>query len=199
MIECPYCYRVFRQAPEKLGARCPKCRMALYEDPSKRRKTPEKDIGRCAQHADAPAIAKCSRCDKLVCRECRTRWQEETSCPECVSLSIAEDEPSPLEAQMQTKQAWIGLILAFFGWMLLLLTLAPLSTFHQTPVKPIIVFLTYFLFLGSFLPAIFGLGHALSAIRLRGDHEKLAACGLISAGSQLGLALGIIVVNLWHN
>ena len=69
MVECPYCYRVFRQAAEKLGARCPKCRMPLYEDPAKRRKQPERDQGPCSLHPDAAAIARCTRCDKAICRE----------------------------------------------------------------------------------------------------------------------------------
>jgi hypothetical protein len=173
--------------------------MPLYEDPSKKRKAPEQDFGKCAQHLDSPSVAKCSRCDAPVCQTCRTRWHEEVVCPQCVDNSLADDEPSPLEAQMQTKQAWFSVILAVAGWMVLLMTLAPFSTFHQTPVKPILVFLTYFLFLVSFLPALFALGFAVAAMRLRGDFGKLALGGLICAGSQLGLAIGVIVINLWHN
>ena len=199
MIECPFCYRVFRQPPEKLGARCPKCKMPLYEDPSKRRKNPEKDYGVCEQHPDAAAIAKCSRCDKPICQSCRTRWHEEPVCPRCVEESIADDEPSPREAQLQTKQAWTSLILAVAGWMILLMTLVPAQSFPKGQVQPTVVFLTYLLFLGSFVPAVFGLGYAIAAVRLRGDFGKLAACGLVAAGSQLGLAIGVIVINVWHN
>ena|ERR1043165_377124 len=199
MIECPYCYRVFRQAPEKMGARCPKCKMPLYEDPSKRRKNAEKDYGPCSQHPDAAGIAKCIRCNALLCQSCRTRWQNEIVCPRCVEHSIADDEASPQEAQLQTKQAWMGVILALTGWMLLLMTIAPYTTFHQQSVMKIMIFGTYLFFLGSFIPAIFGLSHAIGAIRLRGDHMKLATCGLVAAGSHLGLALGIIILNLWHN
>src|SRR5207244_404845 len=124
---------------------------------------------------------------------------EEIVCPQCVDNSIADDEPSPQEAQMQTKQAWFSVIFAVAGWTVLLLTLAPYSSFQQPPVTPTVKFLTYTLFLGSFLPAIFGLGYAVAAVRLRGDHLKLATCGLVSAGSQLGLAIAVIVLNLWHN
>lgn len=199
MIECPFCYRVFRQPPEKLGARCPKCKMPLYEDPSKQRKNPDKDMGRCEQHPDAMAIAKCSRCDQPMCRTCRTRWHEEPVCPRCIDESIADDEPSPREAQLQTKHAWISVILAVVGWLILLMTLVPYSSFSGGKVGSLVMFMTYFLFLGSFLPAIFGLGCAVSAIRLRGDFGKLAACGLVAAGSQIGLAIGLIVINIWHN
>ena len=199
MIECPFCYRVFRQPPEKLGARCPKCKMPLYEDPTKRRNSPEKDFGPCLQHPETATVAKCSRCDQPVCQACRTRWHQEIVCPQCVDNSVADDEPSPQEAQMQTKQAWFSVIFAVSGWTVLLLTLAPYSSFQQLPVTSTIKILTYFLFLGSFVPAIFGLGYAVAAVRLRGDHIKLATCGLVSAGSQLGLAIGVIILNLWHN
>jgi hypothetical protein len=199
MIECPYCYRVFRQAPEKMGARCPKCRMPLYEDVSKRRKGAERDYGPCAQHPEAAAITKCSRCEALLCQACRTRWQGEVVCPQCVDHSIADDEPSPQEAQMQTRQAWYSVILAAAAWMLLMLTLAPYSTFHQQQVMSTMVFGTYLFYLGSFLPGLFGVGLGVAAIRLRGDHRILATCGLIGSGSQLGIAIGIMVLNLWHN
>ena len=199
MIECPFCYRVFRQPPEKLGARCPKCKMPLYEDPTKRRKDPDKDYGRCDQHLDTPAIGKCSRCDKPICQACRTRWHEEPACPRCVAESIEDDEPGPREAQLQMKHAWFSIILAAIGWMVLLVTLAPYSTFHQGQVGGFIKFLTYALILGSFIPAIFGLGCAASAIRLRGDFSKLAVGGFIVSGSQLGLMIGLIVINVWHN
>ncbi|MSQ95710.1 MAG: hypothetical protein EXR98_14285 [Gemmataceae bacterium] len=199
MIECPYCYRVFRQPPEKLGARCPKCKMPLYEDPARRKKNPEQDHGPCEQHPDAGSITRCSRCNKPICQACRTRWHDESVCPRCVEESIADDEPSPREAQLQTRLAWISVLLGFAAWVLLLLTLAPMSTFAQGRVQGIILFFTYFFYLSSLFPAMFGLGYAVSAVRLRGDHGKLATIGLAGAGSQLGIAIGIIVLNVWHN
>jgi hypothetical protein len=199
MIECPYCYRVYRQPPEKMGARCPKCRMPLYEDPARRRKTAENNQGTCALHPGVPAVAKCGRCNNPLCQTCRTRWQEEIACPSCVDHSILDDEASPQEAHLQTRQAWVSVILGLVGWMLFLLTLAPLSTFHQPSVQKMMIFGVYFFFLFSILPSLFGLGHALAALRLRGDYRTLATCGLVCAGSQIGLALGIIVINIWHN
>ena len=196
MIECPFCYRVFRQPPEKIGARCPKCKMPLYEDPSKKKKDPEKDFGKCAQHPDAPTVAKCSRCDAPVCKSCRTRWHQEVVCPQCVDLSLLDDEPSPQEARLQMTQAWFAIGLAVCGWGFMLLTLMP---YHQGSASPTMKFFIYALYLGSFLPAIFGLGLAVAALRLRGDYGIVALCALVASGLHMGLAIGLIVLNLWHN
>ena len=71
--------------------------------------------------------------------------------------------------------------------------------FHQGTVPTSIRFLTYLFYFGSILPAVFGLGFAFAAIRLRGSHGGLATCGLVGAGAQLGLTIGIIALGLWHN
>jgi len=173
--------------------------MPIYEDPAKRKKGPERDHGHCEQHPEAGSIAKCSRCDKPVCQTCKTRWHDETVCPQCVDNSVADDEPSPQEAQLQTKQAWVGVMLAAGAWLLLILTLGPFAAFFgPQPARSTIIFLAYFCYLGSFVPAVFGLGHAIAAMRLRGDSEKLALGGLIASGTHLALALGFIVLGLWH-
>lgn len=199
MIECPFCYRVFRQPPEKLGARCPKCRMPFYEDPAKRKKAAEKDYGPCPQHPESGTVAKCSRCDTPVCAACRTRWHEEVVCPQCVDNSLADDEPSPLEAQMQTKQAWFSTIAAVFALLLLLMTFAPLAVFHTGTVQTTIRFLTYLFFFGSLLPAVVAVGFGIAAIRLRGSHGGLATFGLVIASAQVGVTFGILALGMWHN
>ncbi len=198
MVECPFCFRGFRQPPEKIGARCPQCRMPLYEDPARRKKTPEKDYGKCEQHPDVPSVAKCARCEKPICYSCRTRWQDEPVCPRCIDLAILDDEPSPVESQLQSKQAWFSVFFAAFAWLMLLLTLIPYSTFSQSPGKTVI-FIAYVLFLGSFVPALFGLGFAMASMRLRGGNPMLATTALVVNGSQLSLAIALIVINISHN
>jgi hypothetical protein len=114
-------------------------------------------------------------------------------------VSLLEDEPSPQEAQLQMKYAWYAVGLAVCGWGFLLLTLMPYSTFHQGSARATIIFFAYALFLGSFLPAIVGLALAMGALRLRGDHRTVALCALVASGLHMGLAIGLIVLNLWHN
>jgi len=59
--------------------------------------------------------------------------------------------------------------------------------------------LDVFLLLGE-LPcqACFGLGHAVSALRLRGDTKSLPWARLLGCGAHLAVALGMIVLGLWH-
>src|SRR5581483_10863829 len=125
MLECPYCFRVFRTTPEQVGARCPKCRMPLFEGAAKRRR-PDKDLGPCAAHPASAAVANCAACGKAVCGACRTRWHDEILCPVCVDRSLALDEPSPQEGLRQHRQAWLSIGFALGGWAVLLLTLWPL-------------------------------------------------------------------------
>jgi hypothetical protein len=200
MLECPYCFRVFRTSPEQLGARCPKCRKPLFEGSAKRRR-PDKDIGRCAQHPASVAVVACARCQKPMCGTCRTRWHEEVMCPACVSRSLEVDEPGPQEGQRQFRQAWLSVGFALGGWGVLLLTLWPLAGFHDgAPAKheSMVILAGTFLFFSA-VPALMALGQAAAALRLRGRHLQVAVVGLASSGAQLGLMLGLLLLNLWHN
>lgn len=197
MLECPYCFRVFRTSPEKLGARCPKCRMPLFEGAARRRR-PEKEVGDCALHAGTPALTKCERCDRAMCGTCRTRWQDEAVCTTCVDESLALDEPSPQEGQRQHRMAWMSVGFAGAAWFVLLMTLWPLSTFHD-PAGAHRTYLGGFFYFSSFVPALFALGQAAAAVRLRGETTTIALIGLIASGSQLGLMLGLLTLGIWHN
>jgi hypothetical protein len=199
MLECPHCYRIFRTNPEKLGARCPKCRMPLFERPPRRR-PPDKNLGPCAKHPDSPAVSKCVRCGKLLCTVCRTRWHEEATCPECIERSAAAGEPTPQETQRQQRQAWTGVVLAAIGWVLLFSVAWPLVSLHAVGSWPFLwVFLGTFLFFFSAVPALIALGQGAAAIRLRGPLKGLAGGALVASGLQLGVLVGVIVFNLWLN
>ncbi len=137
-----------------------------------------------------------------MCLVCRTRWHEEATCPECIDQSVASGEPLPQETQRQQRQAWTGVILAFSGWFMALLVLWPLTSLHSTAANDTgkyWVYLGTFFFFASFIPALVALGQCTAALRLRGPLKPLATCGLVGSGVQLGLLVGIIVLNLWHN
>src|ERR1700681_1890261 len=99
MIECRYCRDVFRKPLEKIGARCPTCRMPLFE--KDRQRPPVVDLGPCALHKDNSAVAKCQHCGKMMCALCRTRWNEEIVCSECLDQTLAQGANGPRRAQMQ--------------------------------------------------------------------------------------------------
>jgi hypothetical protein len=200
MLECPHCYRLFRGEPEKLGARCPKCRQPLFERAPKRRPA-DKDLGPCARHPQSAAVAKCVRCTKLMCVVCRTRWQEEASCPECIELSVASGEPSAQETLRQQRQAWAGVVLAGMGWFMSFLVFWPLVSLHSGAggYTSLWINLGLFFYFTSLVPGLVALGQCAAALRLRGPLKQLAAGGLAASGLQIGLLVGIIVLNLWHN
>jgi hypothetical protein len=200
MLECPHCYRIFRATPEKLGARCPKCRMPLFER-SPRRRPAEREMGQCAKHPENTAVAKCVRCGQLICATCRTRWHDEATCPDCVEKSAAAHEPTPQETQRQQRQAWTSLVLSVVGWSTALLLLWPLSSLHSLTggMLSFAVFAGTVFFVFSFIPALLALGQGVSALRLRGTQKVIATCGLAISGAQLGLLVGVVVLNLWLN
>ena len=202
MLECPHCYRIFRANPDKLGARCPKCRQPLFERAPKRRPT-DRDLGLCSRHPESQAVAKCARCAKLMCIACRTRWHDDATCPECIERAISADEPSAQETQRQQRHAWTGLILAIIGWFTALCVFWPLVSLHSSAGAGswanLWVHLGAFFFFSSFVPALIALGQCAAALRLRGPQKPLATCGLVASGLQLGLLVAIVVLNLWHN
>ena len=198
MIECPSCYRVFRTHPENLGARCPKCRMPLFESPLKKRQS-DKEHGACATHPENPALIGCKRCSKPMCAVCRTRWHQEAMCPACVDASLVSDEPNPHERNHQFRLGLLSICCAMAGWILLALTLFPYSTFRSGPPNEHWVRAAGFCIFISLVPAVASLGQAVSALRLRGACPSLATWGLALSGSQIGVMLGVLFLNLWHN
>jgi DNA-directed RNA polymerase subunit RPC12/RpoP len=197
MIECRHCRAAFRQTAEKIGARCPTCRRPLFE--KERPRAPVVDLGPCAAHQDNSAVAKCQLCGKMMCALCRTRWDEEIVCAECLDQSLGKGEASPRLARMQDRQAASSLTLAILGWGVLLLSLLPLNAlFRGNPGESLAIF-ALLLFFGSLMFALLALGQAAACIRNRGRRLVMATSGLTLAGLHVGLCLGILVLNIWHH
>jgi hypothetical protein len=198
MIECRYCREVLHTTPDKAGARCPSCRMPLFERQDKRR-PPGYDLGPCAFHADTPAYSKCRRCNRLVCNVCRTRWHEQIVCPACLSGALESGEPSPRELSQQRRGPVWSLLFALFGWLLLLAGIFPFRILLTGGPSSQLATTAGVLFLGSLLPAVFAVGLAASALRTRKGRLRLATWSMTLAGLHVGLVLGLMVVNVWHN
>src|SRR5687768_6415881 len=190
MIECRYCRDVFRTPVEKIGARCPTCRMPLFE--KDRHRPPVVDLGPCAFHKNNSAVAKCQRCGKMMCALCRSRWDEEIVCTACLDQGLQKGETSPRVLQTQNRQATWSLLLAISGWSLMLLALWPLSSlFRGQPDRGPASFAA-FLFFTSFFFSLFALGQAADCIRMRGQRLSIATWSLALAGTHLGISLGVL-------
>ena len=115
MIECRHCRDVFREPTEKIGARCPTCRLPLFEKERQRR--PVVDLGTCAVHKNTSAVAKCQRCGNMMCGVCRTRWEEEIVCSVCLDQSLHQGDVNPRVVQAQNRQASLSVVLEVCGSM----------------------------------------------------------------------------------
>src|SRR4051794_30467954 len=111
MIECRHCREVFRQPVDAIGARCPTCRMPLYEEDWHRQTVV--DLGPCAVHGANSAAAKCPRCGKMMCVLCRTRWDEESQCSQCLYQALLAGQASPRLGHAQNRQARLSIVFAF--------------------------------------------------------------------------------------
>ncbi len=193
MVECRNCRGYFRTTPEKIGARCPKCKAPLFERPDKQ--SDSEDLGGCAVHPAALAVLVCQRCNKNMCASCRTRWHGKQLCPSCVELSLGRAEPNPRELRRQSGWAVWSLALALIGWVVALL--AVLMLVIRGPEAALSAPL--FFCMVSLVPALFAIGNGCPVLLSRGPRFRIAASGITVAGLHLGLLLGLFLINLWHN
>ena len=197
MIECRHCRQFVAKPVEKIGARCPTCRLPLFE--KERPRAPVVDLGPCAWHANNSAVAKCQRCGKMMCAPCRTRWYEEIVCSSCLDQFLQKGPASPRLVQAQQRQAHLSLVFAFMAWAVLLLTAWPLAALFRGSPDRNPATLILMLFFGSFFFALYAVGQAAACLRMRSRGLTLAIWGLALAGAHLGLCLGLVVLNIWHH
>jgi len=197
VIECRFCREVFHGTPEEAGARCQNCRMPLFEKAPRRR--PGYDLGPCATHPESEAYGKCRRCGKLVCNVCRTRWYDQVVCPPCLTQMLEGEEPNPRDQGMQRRLAAWSMVLALLGWLTLICAVIPLRVMYSSAPGGGLRTFAILLFLGSLIPAVFAIGQAMSVVRLRSERRQLAVGSLALASLQIGLIVGMAVLNLWYN
>jgi hypothetical protein len=198
MIECRHCREFIRGNPERLGARCPRCRLPLYEKVQvPRRAAGESGSAACVFHPANQALGPCERCGAFLCGVCRTRWRDQPLCPACVERAVATKDTAPEEAHSHRRQALLSLVFAAGGWLLFLLGSLPLLALQGANGQ--LAILGRLIVLASFIPALFGVGQATAAIRTRGERMTLATLGLAIASTQLGVIIGLALLNRWHN
>jgi len=200
MIECRQCHELVRGDAEAIGSRCPRCRMPLYERTQLPRRLNSGESGAsCALHPGIQAVGPCQRCGAFMCFTCRTRWYEQAVCPACVERALTSNEPAPENLASHRRHAMLSMVFAAGGWALFLVGGLPLMALQSGRPNPSLAPISLLLVLGSFIPALFGIGQATAAIRTRGARMKLATSGLVCAGTHLGILTGFLLLNIWHN
>ena len=195
-LECPACGEMFRGNIDRFGARCPNCRRPLYEPPethrSRFKRRPE---GECAHHPDNQAVGPCKRCGALLCTICKTKWFDQVLCVECLNRVMSTEQSRPEDVKNHRRSAMYSIILGGSGWLLVVLGSLPflLSQSSQAALWSGALVLT------GLIPALIACGLATAAIRTRGDRMIPATCGLVISGLQIGLMLGMLIINIWHS
>jgi hypothetical protein len=203
-MDCQYCGEYVEDKSDKLAARCPRCREPLYERAGGPRLASEQDPGDdrgvCTLHTGNAAAGTCQRCGNFVCRVCRTRWDGRSVCLACVERALQDMERSPEEARAHRRQAVLALVLGLSSWgMIIGGILLVLIAFASGPAGGAsLAGLGFFLFLGSPLPATFGVGQGVAAVRARGDRLIIAISGLVLSALHLGVLSGLLLVALWR-
>jgi hypothetical protein len=202
MIECQYCGEFLDKDADALGARCPRCREPLHERAGGPRLLVDggrdAERGACAAHPDNAAVGTCQRCGNFVCRVCRTPWEGRGLCLTCAGRILEEREKKPEDAQVTRRQAVMSLTFGLLAWGLVLVggLLGALGGLNRAAAA--LVILGTLLVLLSLLPAVFGVGQAVAAIRARGDRLILATWGLVLCSVHLGVLTGLPLVLLWR-
>jgi hypothetical protein len=200
-MDCRYCGEYLAGDPDKIGARCPRCREPLYEKNEStrlRNEASRANGGTCAVHAHSPAAANCQRCGAAVCPVCRSRWLDEVMCTACLEKALAVKHQRPEEALAHRRQAVLGLGLGAAAWVVMLIAGIPLLGLRGHESDTSLAITAGVIALISLLPSLFGLGQAAAAVRVRGDRLRMATWGLCVCGAHLGAVLGLLLFAVWN-
>jgi len=200
MIECRNCREVFHDEKEIQSSRCPFCRMPMFDRPERERPRShrESERGVCAVHPNNEAVGVCKRCGTFMCALCRTRWQDRPICLSCVEHILEPSAANPQQAAEHRKLANLSLWLGITGWMCAILGAVGAATIAHARANAELATMGGLLIMVSIFPALFSVGQGAAAIRLRGDRMIYATSGLLLSATQLGVFVGLVLLNLWH-
>jgi len=193
---CRNCLKNFRRDPEKLGARCPQCRLPFYE----REQVPADPLtedGICPAHPENVSVGTCQRCGNFVCVVCRTAWQKRTLCVECVTRALDDRTPTAVVGQITASA--LSIILGIVAWVIMAGAIILAAAAMLAQENLVLVALAGLMIMGSAVPSLLGLGQGASAIRARGGHLVLAMVGLILSGLHIGILIGLFSFSIWQN
>jgi hypothetical protein len=201
-LHCLACNERVRGNADEIGARCPRCRLPLYEDPRMALGSPAgmADGSRCVAHEANGAVGTCQRCGNFLCAVCRTRWRSQVVCLACVERALEAQETVPAEAGAHFRQAILAVLFGAVAWLITLVAGAMIfAGATAKELDPFLIGLGIMMMLVTPFPALMGVGQGAAAIRARGDHMILATIGLLLSGIHTGVVIGFFSMALWHN
>jgi hypothetical protein len=193
MPRCPACRETIEEDRERVGARCPYCRMPLYERGKTVKKPAPATDKACALHPHSAALDACPRCGALRCDLCRVRWRGQVLCLACVNRALEANEPPPAPGAAPTVAAILALLLGLLSWAVigasLFLVNMKVDTAAERGQVPSAV--SGLVQVGSPAVALLGVILGMAALRIRGWHLIPAALGVGLGSTQLGVVLGL--------
>jgi hypothetical protein len=200
MARCPSCDYPLPDDRRRMGARCPKCRDPLYEPPGRKGRPAREGEGSCAVHEGVETVGVCTRCGNYLCEVCRTRWRNQILCFACVERALQSGEATREQARAHMRQAVLSLVFGIGAWVFSFLAILVSALVVAAGSGGIgLVLLAFFVVTGDVLVAALGVGQAVAALRMRGNHMILATLGLIISGLYVGALFGWGTFNIWQN
>jgi hypothetical protein len=202
MSRCPSCDYPLPADRERVGARCPNCRDPLYEPPGRVGRPARDGEGSCAVHTGVETVGVCARCGNYLCEVCRTQWRGQIVCGACVQRALETREAAPEAARQSFLQALLSVGLGGAAWVLIavafvmMLVGAAAGGLSGAAVGVVIGLGTVAL---AAVLAVFGVGSAVSVLRVRGGSMILAVIGLLVNCLHLGTLVGLFTMILWQN
>jgi hypothetical protein len=203
MPRCPACREWIQGDRDRVGSRCPHCRLPLYERPELFKQRPDSREGRCSLHANNPALGACQRCGNFQCDLCRTRWRGRWLCAACVDRALEAGAVRPEEQTAHLWEAILALVLGILAWLTLVTAVVLIAAVMANGGDPAakenmpLVALGGLLLLGSMIPSVFGTGLGAAALYTRGNHMILATIGLLLSGVHIGTFVGLFTFQVW--
>jgi hypothetical protein len=202
MPRCPACREWIAGDRDRVGARCPHCRLPLYERPELFKPRPDAPESHCSVHPTNPALGACQRCGNFQCDLCRTRWRGRFLCAACVDRALESGEVRPEEQTAHLWEAILALVLGILAWLTLLTAILMIAAIMgnggEVRENAPVVILAGLLLLGSLVPSAFGTGLGAAALYTRGSHKILATIGLLLSGVHIGAFIGLFTFQTWN-
>ena len=199
MPRCPACREWIEGEREQVGARCPHCRLPLYERPELFKPRPPSTDNVCTVHPGNPALGACQRCGNFQCDLCRTRWRDRWLCVACVERSLEAGEVRPEERSAHFWQAVLSLVFGLASWCLVVVAIVLVGVAGSSgQINPGLALLFVLALFSSPVPSVLGVGLGAAALYGRGHHMILATIGVILCGLHAGAVIGLLNFALWN-